>query len=763
MPIVHTLQRSFAGGEIAPEMLGRLDLDKYVTGAAVSRNFVSLPHGPAQSRGGLLYVNEARDSTRKVRNISFSYNNQQTYVIELGHNYIRFHTNGATLLEAAKAIATITQASPGVFGITAHGFANGDIVFVANALGMTSINGRFYRVAGVTANTFTLQGLDGSNINTTGLPAYTGSGTVARVYTLTTDYAEGDLFTIKYTQSSDVLTLVHPSYPARELKRLGAANWTLTAITFAPSIAAPTTPTATPTGSGTTSYSYVVTASTPGGTEESYASSVATCTNTLSTNGNKNTVAWTAVAGAQRYSIYKLRNGLYGYIGQTANTSFDDDNIAADVLRTPPDPSTANPFPGAGDYPSAVGYFEQRRIFGGTNNRPQNGWVSRPGTESNMTSSLPTQDDDAITFRIVSGQQDRIQHIVALADLMYLTAGAEWRLQTRNGDALTPSSFAVRPQSYVGCSSVRPVVTSKSCLFVQGRGSHVRELSYAWETNAYAAEDISIMAPHLFRGHTIVDMAYSLAPLQVAWLVRDDGVLLGLTYVPEHKVIAWHHHDTTNGFFESVAVVSENNEDVLYCVVRRTINGRTVRTIERMASREITTVADAFCVDCGAIYNGTPAATISNLWHLEGQTVSILADGAVQPQKVVTNGTVTLQQPASRVYVGLPMTCDLQILPLVIEGAQALGQGQQKNVNRAYIRVDRSSGIAAGPNLSNLTLYKQRTTEPYGSPPALKTGVCEILLNPSWNDDGQIWIRQSDPLPVTIVSVTLEVEIATTN
>jgi hypothetical protein len=192
--------------------------------------------------------------------------------------------------------------------------------------------------------------------------------------------------------------------------------------------------------------------------------------------------------------------------------------------------------------------------------------------------------------------------------------------------------------------------------------------------------------------------------------------------------------------------------------VRRTINGSSKRYVERMRSRQFVDPADAFFVDAGATYSGVPADEISGLDHLEGKTVNILADGAVHPQRVVTGGQVTLDVEASKVQIGLPIIADLQTLPLAFE-TQALGQGRAKNVNKAWLRVYRSSGIFVGPNPNELVEAKQRTIEPYGSPPALKSEEISIVLTPTWADNGQIYVRQSDPLPLTIVSMTLEVSI----
>ena len=773
MPNVRTLQRSFAGGEMSPEMFGRIDDVKYQTGAATMKNFVATPQGPAENRPGFAFVREVKDSTKKTRLIPFTYSTTQTMVIELSPGYIRFHTQGGTLMSG-------------------------------------------------------------------GVP-----------YEIANPYAEADLFDIHYVQSADVMTLVHPNYAPRELKRLGATIWTLTSINFGAPIAAPTGVSATryiPASSSTNAdtyetMSYVVTAIASDDIGESVSSSVASVTNNIFVTGSTNTIAWSAVAGASRYRVYKLLGGLYGYIGSTTGTSIVDNNIAPDLSITPP--NYDNEFVSSGNYPGAVSYFEQRRCFAGTTNEPQKIWMTKSGTESNLSYGLPIRDDDRIEFRVAAREANTIRHIVPLTQLLLLTGSAEWRVSSLNSDEITPTTISVRPQSYIGASNVQPVIINNALVYCSARGGHVRELGYNWQASGFITNDMSIRSAHLFDNYEISDMAFAKAPLQMIWFVSTSGMLLGLTYTPEQQVGAWHKHDT-DGVFESVTVVAEGNEDRLYAVIRRTIGGVTKRYVERMASRHFDSIEDAFFVDSGATYDGTntsattvtvsggttwgpadvltitastaiftypgtgdvndaivltdssgnkyrltirsttsttvatarvdvtlPAAlrntatalysfarnTVSGLTWLEGKTVSILADGAVQPQEVVTSGAITIDRAASIIHIGLKYDSDLESLPLAMGIDNGMGQGRYKNVNKAWLRVYQSSGIFIGPDENNLIEAKQRTTEPYGTPPALKTEEIQIMLTPSWLDSGQVFIRQSDPLPLTIVGMTLEVAI----
>jgi hypothetical protein len=808
------LLRSFAGGEITPELAGRLDLTKYQTGLALARNFITLPHGPATRRPGFEFIRAAGNSAQRVRLIPFTFSAEQTAVIEFGHLYVRFHINGATLLSPTPA-AWLTTTAYTIGALVAQG------------------GSKYYCTTAHTSGTFATDLAAGKWYL---LPA-TGE------YQIPTPFTGADLFDLHYTQSADVITIAHPSYATRELKRLGATTWTLTTLSFAAPTNAPTTLAVTATvasGTNLTTQKYVVTTVGADGVTESLPSTPKAVSNNLTLAGNYNTLAWSAVGAATRYNAYKLRGGIYGYIGQarpntgvvtktistidrpgagdktvtvttssahgfsdqdlvlieatgvsslngawvitvTGATTFTyesvtdstdsavigtasipelsivDDNVLPDTSSSPPEDIIALNS-GTNDFPAATTYHEQRRWFAGTNDKPQVLFATRTGTESNLTSSIPSREADAMELRIASSQYNKIRHLVALSDLIAFTAGGEFRIYSDNAPAITPTSVTIKPQGYAGASNVQPVVTTGSILYVQAQGSRIRELSYSWEANSYRTVDASIMAPHRFNGFSVAELAYSRAPDSIAWAVRDDGTLLGLTYVPDQQVYGWHAHDT-DGRFESVCVVPENNEDVLYAVVRRTIGANQLRYIERLHTRMLVDLEDAFFVDSGLTYSGAPATTISGLTHLEGKTVDILADGAVEARQVVTGGQVVLGTPASLVHIGLPITADLRTLPLAMEGAQAAGQGTVKNVNKVHLRVSQSSVIKAGPSFDRLREYPARAvSDPYGSPPALRDGELALSIDPSWNQDAALCVRQDLPLPLTVLSMTLEIQ-----
>jgi len=574
-------------------------------------------------------------------------------------------------------------------------------------------------------------------------------------YEVANPYSASALFDIDYVQSGDVLTLVHPDYAPRELRRYGVLDWRLQQITFRPSITAPTGVTATAHSEDTNrSYTYVVTA--VDGNDESVQSASATVQGNLANTGAYNTITWNAVTGADKYKVYKKSSGVFGYIGVTDGTTFTDDLITPNISKVPPEYEIS--FNTAGNYPRAVTYYEQRRVFAGTKNQPQTIWMTKTGTESNMSIPIVTSDDDAIEVTVATRDANTILQVVPLSSLIALTSSTELVISGSQA-GITQSNISIKPQSYVGASNVKAQVANNIMLYVAGRGNHVRELGYSWQANGMVTGDLSLRAPHLFDGKRIVDMALSTSPYQILWCVVDSGELLGFTYIPEESIGAWHVH-TTDGKFKSCCVVTEDNDDRLYVIVERTVNNQTVEYVECMSDMLVTDLADAFFVDSGLSYEGSTAvSSLSGLSHLNGRTVSILADGAVMNKQVVSNGQITLEQPAKKIHVGLPITSRLVTLPTLGSFESGYGTGRPMAVNKVWMRVYHSSGVFAGQYGDRLTEHRQRTTEQPGSPPEWKDDEIEVTPRSSWKKGAQVEIRQEAPLPLTVVSITTEVSI----
>lgn len=835
-------QFSFSAGEIAPVIHARTDLLKYSTGLRTCRNNIVMRHGGVSNRPGTGFIAEVKDSTKAVRLIPFVFNASQTYILEFGDLYIRVHRNGAPVLEATTSIIALSQTNPCQFTSAPGAYSEGDEIHLNDAGGMTEINGRSYILGTeLSSDVYELKHLDGTNVDSTGYTAFTSGGTAARVYEVTTTYVEADLSDIAFIQSADIVTLVHPSYKPAELARSGHATWTLTDITFGAALAAPANLLSSSPGAN---FKYKVTAVDATTNEESLPSAEEDATTKTST------LTWDAVLGAGKYNIYRESAGIFGWIGVAETESFKDADYSVDVLDAPP--VDRQPFATAGNYPSTLAFYQQRLIFANTNNNPEGVWASKSGLRKNFMISTPLQDDDAVTFSLVGREVNEVRHLVDAGKLIIFTSSGEWAIEGNAAGILLPGEINPRQHTSNGAANLRPLNVGGNNLYVQARGAVIRDLAYDFQSDGYKGDELSIFSSHLFDNRTLVDWAYQQIPHSIVWAVRDDGILLGMTYVREHEVFAWHRHDF-DGTVENVACIPEGTENVLYLIIKRTIDGRTVRYLEAMKSRQIDDIVDLNMTDCSLDYDGrntntshtmtlsggstwdhgealtltsstgffvatdvgnevhlkvienegeddeiisvircvitaftsdlivtvnpeklVPASlqgvatsiwtfavdVLGGLWHLEGKDLSVFADGFVAASAnnnkhtvlTVTNGQVTLDKPYGVIHAGLPITADFETLDIDTPQGSSLSD-KKKNISRVTLFVESSRGIFVGSNATNLTEVKVREDEPYDAPVALATGTVELNIAAEWNSKGSIFIRQIDPVPLSVLAV----------
>jgi hypothetical protein len=640
----NVIQTSFAAGELAPSIFARTDLAAYHQGLAVCRNmFVDYRSG-VSTRQGTKYVFQCKSLGSKL--VPFSVTTYVNYVVEMGDHYCRFYSNGAPVLESPFTISSITNANPAVANVPGHNFVVGDSLFLSNIVGMPQMNGRFVSVSGVSGNFVTLADLNGNLINSSAFGVYSSGGTASRIYTISSPYAAADLFPsivtgnpgIKLAQSVSVLYITHPSYPPTTLSFAAPTNWFFSTLVFGTTIGSPTglslsvnipVP-ATSGGTVATTYQYAVTAVDSLGQE-----SLPTLTSQVTVSpafGSGNiaviagtaTISWAAVSGAVSYNIYKAQisysgsipsGAAFGFVGNSTGTSFIDSNISPD-FTTSPSTQNNNPFL-AGNDPGAVSFFQQRLYYGGSNSLPATFWASQPGAFQNFNLSNPIQASDTITGTIVANQLNQIKHMLPMpGGLIFLTGRSAYTLTTGQGAnatlAVTPLNATLMPQAYNGSSDVTPIVVNEDILYVQAKGSIVRDLSYNIYAAIYTGTDISVRSNHLFFQHQILQWSYAEEPFKLVYAIRDDGTLLSLTFMKEQQISGWARHDT-QGLFMSVSSIQESQVDAPYFIVQRTLpNGTVVQWIERMAERNLTYGAeDAWAVDAGIRSSlSTPNATI---------------------------------------------------------------------------------------------------------------------------------------------------------
>lgn len=422
--------------------------------------------------------------------------------------------------------------------------------------------------------------------------------------------------------------------------------------------------------------------------------------------------------------------------------------------------------------PSVPAFFQQRLILAATSANPQTIYMSQTAAYYNFNVSNPAQEDDAITATLISGQLNNIKSMLPQpSGLVTLSDGGSWLINGGSfGSAVTPATTVANTQSFIGTNDVPPIIVNYDILYVQAKGSSIRDASYNFYSNVFTGEDVSIISSHLFYGFQILEWAFAEEPYKVVWAIRDDGTLLSFTFIKEQDFKAWAHHDTL-GQFKSVATVIENIGtgfvNALYVVVQRLIEGQTVQYIERMAERSFPNgVQDAWCVDSGLQYVGTPATTFTGGEHLGGETVTGLADGIIIPPFVMPlDGAFTLALAASTVTVGFAFTAQLQTLQ--IDLGEPTVQGKEKKISAVTARVAETLGLFVGSDFTHLVTMKDLVRGNVGSMTNtvvtdLVSGDAQTIIDTKWAPQGQYCFQQTDPYPATILGAMPEVSVGDT-
>jgi hypothetical protein len=748
MARVSTALTNFTGGQLSDRMEGRTDFQKYFSGCKTLENFIVQPHGSVTRRPGTTFVSEVKTSSLKTRLIPFEFSTEQSYALEFGNNYIRFYKDNGAVLEANKTITGITQANPGVVTSAAHGYSNGDTVVITGVVGMTQVNNKIFKVASVATNTFQLQDIDGNNVNTTSYTAYTSGGIANRVYTLTTTYLTADLFEIKYAQSADVMYLCHPDYSVKKLSRTGHTSWTITEVDF-------------------TDGPYLddnITTTTFGMSSHTVGTG-RTLTASAVTGINNNTGFQSTDVGR----LFTFRDG-YGEITAITSTTV----VTATVLKDMGSSSTTTDwalgaFSDTTGHPSCVTFYEQRLVFAGTSDQPQTLFFSRSGDYENMHENRggTVAADDAMIYTIASNQVNVIQSLKATRTLIILTSGGEFTLNSDStGTAVSPTNINIKKQSNYGASNIDALSVGNATLFVQRAKRKLRELAYNFDTDGYVAPDMTILAEDVTLSG-LDELTYQQEPHSIIWGIRGDGVLVGLTYQRSEQVVAWHQHKlggsfgaTAHGIVESVISISGNSynrtdEDQIWVIVKRTINGTTRRYVEYFTPFQFDSSLTQFqFVDSALAYSGSATSTLTGLDHLEAQSIRVIANGATHPDKTVSSGSITLDRTTTAAKVGLAYTSTLQTMRLDVGSQDGTSQGKTKRIFDVTLRFYETVGAKVGPDLNNLEEIPFRSSAASMDVAVpLFTGDKKIEFRGNFETDGYLFVVQDQALPMTLLSL----------
>ena len=414
-------------------------------------------------------------------------------------------------------------------------------------------------------------------------------------------------------------------------------------------------------------------------------------------------------------------------------------------------------------YPQTLCFFQDRLCFGGTKKQPYMVWMSRTGDYGNFSvekASGTVTDDSAVALTFVSRKQFKILHLIASTDLIVLTAGNEWTVS--GSDTVTPSKAVPKMQTTRGCSTVEPLMIGGRIVFVQGRGSTVRDMAYSYETDSYGGNDLTLLAKHIIENVQIVDSAYKQEPDSTIYFVRSDGTMACLSYIMEQKVYAWSTIET-QGKIEAVAAVQEGDEDIIYLVVQREINGAIVRNIEYLAKNpaKSNNPDDYIMLDNAIEYSTAEKSsgeTEIDAAALAGEKITVIGDGRMYNGLTVSqDGTVTLPAAVQHAVIGLPYRSIVELPNVEIKTGDGTMQGRKKQISNCILRLSNSLGGMVGPDINTMDLMNFDEQNAV-SDIKLFTGDKHMTLPiGGFNNEGRVIIVTDEPYPFNLLAVVREV------
>jgi hypothetical protein len=596
-------QHGVNAGELSALLLGRQDLEKYAMSLFVCLNALPLTQGPWTRRPGTAYLHQTRHHDKVSRVVPFQYSVTQTYILEFGESYIRFFTEHGILTNAAQSITSITKAAVGVVTKISHGYSDGDRLYLSSMVGMTQLGSREVVVTNKTADTFELYDSDGNAIATTGYGTFT-SGNMASIFEVTTTFDEADIDDIRFTQSADVLYILHPDFPPQQLVRVSALSWVLsdvvftdgpyeatntTATTLTPNVAVAFTGTAitdaVDSGAGEiriTSGTHGlltgdhVTVEDVGGTVEANGDWFVTRidANTVDLDGSAFVNTYTAgglitehavltassIAGINSDTGFQATDegrlirmsegGTWGYalVRGVRSTTIADIKILSTLTNTNAKATwRMGLWSDTTGFPAAGTFHEDRLWLAGAALSPQRLDGSKTGAYTNFSPTATTgtvADDNAVAFTLNSDDVNAIRWLSSNEKgLMVGTSRGEWQVKAASlTEAITPTNISARPSSRYGSTSAAPVNAGRALLFVQRAARKLRELAFVFEADGFRAPDMTLLAEHITRP-SLDEIVYQEQPQAIVWGRRGDGVLTGFTYERDQGVTAWHRHE----------------------------------------------------------------------------------------------------------------------------------------------------------------------------------------------------------------------------
>lgn len=805
-------QTNFSAGEFSPRILGRTDLDRYVNGAKELTNIYPVLHGGAKRRPGTDYVAAAKSAAAESRLIPFIISRDESFFVELANLVARvYEADGTYVTELVTPYTTaqlweVDYAQSGNVVILSHPshalqrmrLIDGvSWVWDAAPIVVPPLTGsvEYPFTQGITL-TLGSAGLGATTV--TASASYWTEAYIGR----TIEYLGGSATVTGYTSGLVLQVTVTAAFPGTALGNTASVSGELSAVAkvdrdveagsyavveLAPTFNRTITLSATSGAITVTASSSVFVVGDVGKTIYADDGELTITGYTSGTLVNANVVKtfgtttyyhrqWgltrPALTGYDTGRYIKVNGGLYRIDSFVSSTELGSTAITPATSLTAAVQDAWQYQMTAWDsdqgYPRSVTFHEQRLIAAGSDRHPQTIWGSVTGAPLDFTPG--TNDDDGFSFDIASDDTSRISFVSSARTLVIHTYSGEFSAQGGVEKPITPTNIRVRQESAHGTDTVRPVLLGRESVFAQRTGKKIRSMGYRYDFDGYSSPDISVLADHLTRDEPIIQMAWQQEPDSLLWCVRDDGALLTCTFDRDQSVTAWAKH-YTDGAFESVCVVPDGNDENVYVIVRRTVNGSTVRYIERFNSTftpEIGTAPTGYpplqyqqvyggTVDCGIVHSNPSGATVFAASHLIGKEVDIVADGAVMPRQTVpASGNVTLTRTAYQVLIGLPFTSRLKLLTPEVGGNFGSGQGSAMRTGEITVRFLETIGAVVydgdGVKVGDLS-FVNFGPDVLDQAPALFTGLKRTSKTGWERGRDELEIVQEQPLPMHVLSV----------
>ncbi len=618
-------QRTFAGGELDPALHARVDANKYETGLSRLRNFTIMKSGGVQNRAGTEFIYYFDGYIKLIpyrapSDTDPSATKEFVLVITSSEgsvtpSYIYPVLDGEPVKLTASTITDVASGSPTTITTSgAHGLNPLDIVYLSgsSSYGMEELWQRYFIVGSRTATTFTITDFNGTAIDSSGFTPWVAGSEASseEVYRFSSffDTDETSLKHVQYSQQGSTLTICSfDSVTAGiyEIVRTSDTSWASAQAALAYGITAPANLAVS--GVAGLVVFWRVSSVNAYGEESALATKVGA--DSLPTTAAGRAVSWDAVSGAVGYNLYKgysNTSAVFGFMVYTPDTYYVDYGTEAVDYDRSPNITTTVVDPGS-SLEGAVGHFQQRRFFGRNSVYPDRFVASRIGSYSNFYADKNFGAKGPISVFLIGRKgTPEIRHFVDFGRLLIFTNEGVHVCKGDESGKLTQNDVNPSQIAFHGASRVRPAVMGQSCMYVQDRTSVVRDLFTELTSDLYKGNDLTLYANHLFQGTTIREIAATEIPHPLLWVIQEDGSLLSLSYVKEQQIWGWARHDFQGCEVESMCVVPEGDEDVLYLSIVRTVDiggvETEVRSLERMTTRAFTDAAQLRLLDASVTY-----------------------------------------------------------------------------------------------------------------------------------------------------------------